>query len=42
MKPKKNESLIMSEKNGVMSDPGPETHLKQQKQIKKGERIDKF
>ncbi|XP_051157815.1 actin-binding LIM protein 1 isoform X1 [Leptopilina boulardi] len=36
MKPKKNESLIMSEKNGVMSDPGPETHLKQQKQIKKG------
>lgn len=40
MKPKKNEGFIMSEKNGVMSDPGPETHLKQQKQIKRGEEME--
>ena len=37
MKPKRNESFIMSERNGVRSDPNPEVHLKQQKQLKKGE-----
>ncbi|XP_033207931.1 actin-binding LIM protein 2 isoform X10 [Belonocnema kinseyi] len=36
MKPKKNESLIMSERNGVRNEISPEAHLKQPKQLKKG------
>lgn len=37
MKPKKNESLIISERNGVRNDFSPKAHLKQPKQLKKGE-----